>query len=187
MERILAVAVIVAWLLGGLYVGVSGWARAEIEQEIEPSSGPSGAVVCGEIEFAKLDDCLQYQRERQFNRLFPWVFYLPSFFGLLMMSFGFGALGGVLRVMKFVVLDLQPLHDCPWASTPLFGGLMGVLVLGTAWVLPAMLTIGGGELRPTTLLFFAMFGGAFSPTIFASIQRQIEKRFAHSESKSEER
>lgn len=164
-------AILVAWLLAGAYVGGAGWARAEIEEEMTISpTAPAGQVVCDGIEFATYRDCMVYYRERELMSLFPWASGTPYLFGLILLGFGFGALGGTLRVFASATVRREQLTKLQSFDTPLFGGLLGVLILGISVLVPAALTVNETVMRPTALLFLTMLGGTFSDQVYAWVE-----------------
>lgn len=164
-------AILVVWLLAGAYLGAAGWARAEVEEAMEVApTAPAGQVVCDGIEFASYRDCVIYYREQELMGLFPWVSGIPYLFGLILLGFGFGALGGTLRVFADVTVRHRTPRLLDAFDTPLFGGLLGILILGVSVLVPAALTVSEAVMRPTALLFLTMLGGTFSDQVYAWVE-----------------
>ncbi|MDX1672905.1 MAG: hypothetical protein R3211_11225 [Balneolaceae bacterium] len=171
---------LIAWTLVCIYLGFAGWARVQSEQKIEISStaGPD-QVQCGEeITFGSLEDCLMYEREKQTSALFPWVFNIPSFFGVIIVSIFFGSLGGVIKVLKEITLDKLQISRMRASILPFFGGLMGLIILGISILVPDVISANEIVVRPTTLLFLTMFGGAFSDKAFSWADAQMTRIFS---------
>lgn len=177
--RGLVPAVLAIWMLAGLYLGSAGWARAELEETISVevrSDVEDGAIQCGIVITKNMEECLAFERSRMTESLFPWVSSLPVFFGFLIMALGFGAVGGVIAVLRRAASGEQSLENL-YITLPMFGSLVGVLVLGMSYLLPAALVSAGGNLRPTSLLFLTLLGGVFSGQVIDWIESWMTDLF----------
>jgi hypothetical protein len=177
IRQITARAMITAWIVVAGYFGAAGWARSEIEEVVAVAGAPEGAVNCGKITFKSAQDCLRFQRNAQMESLFPWISRIPALFGLILLGFGFGSLGGSMRALGEELFMNVRLTALRAFDLPVFGGLLGVLVLGVAYLIPAAVTINESALRPTALIFLAMVAGAFSFNVFSSVERQVAAIF----------
>jgi hypothetical protein len=168
---------VIVWLIVGGYLGSAGWARVELEQEIKVQQGPAGQIVCDGVTFESIETCQHYLRDKQMGALFPWLQQVPPLFGLLLLGFGFGCLGGSMRALAESVQHGEELTLSKAIDLPLFGGLLGVMVLGIVYLVPAALTINESVLRPAALLFLAILGGAFSTRVYTWVEHQVDALF----------
>lgn len=177
-KDLLALVVTVAWLLVGAYGGAAGWVRVEADQTIEGQMGQdlqAGPVQCDGVQFATLLDCLQYEKTKQSETLFPWVFAVPSFFGLLLMAAGFGAVGSAGRLAREVADGQGSLLGA--LARPLSAAVTGVLVIGVMLLVPTLLIDTGDSLRPTAMLFLALLAGFFTTEVNEWLKKQLDKVF----------
>lgn len=164
-----------------LYLGVGGMERVElIRQAKEAAKKPAsdGTFSYGGETFSSKEALAVARNEERVERLFPWIGLLTSLASLALTAGAFGVLGGAARVVKELVIDSKPLDLKEVVLNPLFGFLVGIMLLGISYVLPAALTDQEDvQLTPTTLLFLCFFGGLFSRRVFTWVESLIERVF----------
>jgi len=175
-------AIIFAVLLGiaGAYFSAAGWVIANLDDEISTPSDKTeqgGAVVYKGVSFSSIYDAREAIEKDNVNNLFKWTYDIPASLPLLIMAVAFGILGGVTNVIyKAIGGEIQT--NSRVSLKPLFGGLMGMMVLGITFVLPALLTVDNGKVRPVALAFLCMYAGAFSNHVYLWLEEKIKTLFA---------
>lgn len=171
--RILA---LVVFSLGGIYAGLAGWSRTYVEADIELEvAGQGGRVLCGAVEMKSLEACVRFNRQRQVERFFPWVLEIPTLIGWLLLSAGFGVVGGVFTQLKDLAEE-KPLSQVSVVVVPLFGGGVALLILALGWLFPQVIPIKE-FLGPTTVLFLSLIAGAFSTHLYGWVKETVQKLF----------
>jgi len=172
---------IIIWLLFGLYFGLGGLLKAELEEGINllklPLEDTKESVVYEGITFSSREALEMHLKIEKIILFFPWVYYLPSIVVIVFTSGAFGALGGVTRIVKQLAIAKISISDIAVVSIPLFGFLIGILLLGIASVIPAALTASKVDIQPTTLLFICLFGGVYSEHVYKWLESQIKHIF----------
>ena len=79
--------------------------------------------------------------EIQAHKVFPWIDFLPRFAALSLSAAAFGALGGATRLLKMLCVDRVGITVQDTFTNPLFGGLVGLLLLGLSHVLNSVLLV----------------------------------------------
>lgn len=185
INAIINAIIVVSWVLFGLYFGIGGWAKMDLEQEKKVTNNKllknDQAVIYQGISFksyrdlqAALENEELIEEKVKIYKYFPWIFYLPSFVGFVITAGAFGALGGVTNILKQIAIDNVKLEDSKVMSTPIFGFLVGLLMLGISYVFPSALTFDKADVKPTSLLFLCMFGGIFSGHIYNWLENFIK-------------
>ncbi len=176
------ISAIVLWLVFGLYFGIGGWTRVALEEDIarllDQSSQDGTPVVLEGVEFADLSDAMVFLEKRRAEKIFPWIHLLPSFAGLFLAAAGFGALGAITRQMKHLVVDHWSLLQLHVIAGPLLGFLLGLALLGVAYVIPVALASGEDvQPRPATLLVLCLIGGLFPARLYEWFENLFRRRF----------
>ncbi|QDU50247.1 hypothetical protein [Gimesia panareensis] len=170
-------------VLGSLYVGVGGMERVElIRLSKEAAQKPQKETHHGDEVFYNPESLNVFRMEEKVEQLFPWIKILPSFAALALTAVSFGMLGGATRVLKELVIDSISLEFKSVYMYSAFGFLIGIMILGVSYILPAALTQQTDiQLDPSTLLFLCYFGGLFSLRFFKWIEGLFERIFPEPE------
>ena len=127
----------------------------------------------------------QTEKPSVFYRAFRWIFYLPKEFAVVLAAGLFGLFGGMVRLV-FTTVKAQKVPT--WLNVsllPVFGMLVGLLVLAAQYVVPFVLVANTQlDLRPITLTLLSMFGGVFSMETYEVIQKKVMNAFARGKDKS---
>lgn len=185
--KVAAAVVLTIWVLCGFYFGAAGLMRADFDIQLErlneERAGADAEELSQKIQiddatYSNLIEAKQALLEEPIQRYFPWLLDLPHLVGLLFAGCGFGALGGVTRVLARLSLKKEELSLMAAAVDPLFGALMGILALGVSYVLPSALVTGETVLNPTSLLFFCLFSGVFADEFYTGIKSRFGARMS---------
>src|SRR5690606_13605957 len=101
-------ALLTAWLVFGLYLGMGSWTRLDVLEAVEGKIGTGRAdepvVEANGIKARQsVFEAMQLQAEAE--RLFPFHFAVPSLISFLLGAFGFGALGSIMSILRDCVSD----------------------------------------------------------------------------------
>jgi hypothetical protein len=161
-----------------LYSAAAGWVNAELIAALKENraSEVSKPVIFKDIQFVNEDALKRYQAASVEKEWFPWMLDLPEPVALLVTALSFGLLGGVVRTLFDSIKNNVPLSKSSFGIL-LLSALMGLLMLGASYVIPAALTISETNVRPVALLFLCLIGGVFYDHMFSWLKKQFEKVF----------
>jgi hypothetical protein len=109
--------------------------------------------------------------------LFAWTYNLPASLPLFITAIAFGILGGIANVVyKAIGGEVQTTQRL--VLKPLFGGFIGLMILGISYVLPAVLTVNEDKVRPISLAFLCLYAGAFSNHVYLWLEDKIKSVFS---------
>lgn len=178
-RQLLSISVLFFWIVGGLYLGLGGLSKAQLDQsadELIPAEDVSkDPVLYGEIPFANPSELAVFQEYKKTYRLYGWIFYLPPMFGLLITAGAFGAVGSAGRLVKQMAIDRTEVSQLPVFAGPTFGFFIGLMIFGISYVVPAALITTEATLRPISLLFLCLLGGAFAGLVWERIEALFER------------
>lgn len=168
------------WLLGGLYIGMSGVVRADLDREFEelfnmpvPEKGRSVEDSRSRT-WASIQDERMENKEDAAHRWFGWIFDLPSFPFYILTGAAWGAVGSTIRLIRRATKPTTTITGTDVLVMPLFGSMVAVLLVCLSHIVPNALTVGsGGEsvtLDQTAMLLICVFGGLFAESMFAKIE-----------------
>lgn len=155
-----------AWILAGIYVGTAGLSKASFEEALESAPKDGETVEFEGVEYQGVEQLRVAIMQQRARRYFGWALDLPSIAALILAAAAFGAVGGATRVVALLTMTPQPLTLRIVLLDPLFGALIGIMLLGVAYALPAALTTGSATTRPLSLLFLCLLGGAFAEKVY---------------------
>lgn len=177
----LSIVFVVVLGLVSMYFACAGWVIANLDKEIVTSSkqadGQGTNVVYQGIAFADIYEARKAIEQEKVSTWFSWVYDVPASLPLLITAISFGILGGIANVIHKAIGGEQQSNP-RIALKPLFGGGIGMMVLGITYVLPAALTVDNGHVRPVSLAFLSLYGGAFSNHVFLWLEEKIKTVFA---------
>jgi hypothetical protein len=163
-----------------LYMAMAGWVVAEFDTATA-EAGASNSH--GEKEyfyhghsFANRAEALAFIDDQKVAEFFGWVYSVPESLPLLIASFFFGVLGGITSVL-FAASGSEPISNRFIVFKPLFGGTIGLLVLGVVKIVPAALTKEANATRPIAVVFLCLFAGAFSDHVHLWVKQNVEEIF----------
>src|SRR5258708_4130333 len=131
----LALAV-VCWMVLGLYVGIGGWFGSKMLQTAAAHAGQNGPYIEYEgLSFLNEANLREFLRDRPAASWFQftWIFAVPQSVIPLVTALGCGLLGGVLRLLKTVVIDHRAPSGLDVLALPPFGALVGVMLFFLAF------------------------------------------------------
>lgn len=180
---------LLVWLLLGLYFGIAGWTKIEVDSAMELArKAPAGTPVTYEgLEFASSADLMVFlMSEQAGGTIFGWMLTMPMAFSMIVSAMAFGVLGNLALLVR-KALSRRSLPDVQTlALSPLSGALTALLLMGAAYILPSALTLDSTVLRPTALLFVSLFAGAFSDHIEHWLGSFMDKLFPLPKEKDED-
>lgn len=185
-HRIGQVIGLLVWILVASYFAMGGWAKIDLDDKIDKLVGVSTndetPVIKNDVQFASVAHADTALRQRNIYRLFPFTRVLPTFACLFLAAAAFGALGGVTRLLKSIVLDHKPLAEQQVLATPLFGALLGLMLLGLAYIIPAAVATTD-EIRPRleSIMILCLVGGLLSGRLYKWIERRFDKLIGKTE------
>jgi hypothetical protein len=171
--------------IASLYFIFGSWLKADITIDInnlvakkESQSKPfeyNGVVYRNAAEMAVAI------REENVPALWSWFGHVPYLFAVIMLAASCGALGGVAKIIRVLAFDSsgdKMITSRVAIATPLFGAVVGLLLLSVAYLVPAALTVQQEMYtRPTAVLFLALLGGLFADKAFLWIERSTDAIF----------
>lgn len=165
----------------GLYVGIGGYLRADLDKEIIASSHNRSretvTVLYKGVEFLNEQQVPELKKREGLGNFFPWIFYLPFIVAIFLTAICFGALGGVFRILKNIALDKSDITNLPVVTLPLVGGMLGLMILGIPYIRPAALTASKNTAQPIAILFLSFIGEVFSEKTVKWLEKQYDKLF----------
>lgn len=179
---VLRVIVLTLWLVAAGYFATGGWLTVDLQERIRQvlKDRPEGdPVIVDGVEFDTVEDAKLALTQRRVHRLFPWATGLEGASALILFAGSFGALGGVVRLLKQRIIDGRPFRELHVFFGPPFSFLLGLMLLGVAIVLPTALATGG-ETHPRSLalLILCLFGGAMSGRLYRWFESLLGKFFS---------
>ena len=184
-RTVLSVILIIAWLLAGLYFGMSGWAKIyydtlqdraeEAHTRVDCNDPSHPGVVYKGISFCTFEDVQVFQHQEQMeNAGLTWGFVLPDPFHMVLSAFAFGVVGSVVSIFR-MILGRKKVPDFHVISvTPALGGITALMLLGLSFLLPSIFSDAKILLNPTVQPFLSLFAGAFSEQILKWFQSRLE-------------
>jgi hypothetical protein len=180
--RVAAVAFAFIVALAASYVAICTWVVANLDAAIalnEKQTNQSGAgeVVYQGIAFSNIYEAREAVEQDNVASCFSWAYKLPASLPLILAALSFGILGGVGNVM-YKAIGSRKQSDVAIALTPLFGAILGLMVFGVTYLLPAVLTVDNNmTTRPISVVFLALYAGVFSNHVYNWIEEQAVKKF----------
>jgi len=171
---------LVSWLLLALYIGAGGWVAADVDrtiQEMHTNPDDTTSVKFDDITYANRTELRRALLLKQRDAWFPWLSSIPTFLGLLLTAIAFGSVGGVIHVVKGITFPDNTAQSPSIFLHGLFGGIIGLLLLGLSYVLPTALTTTSSDPHPTSLFFLCLFGGMFSEKVHAWLGSLVDSIF----------
>lgn len=171
--------IVFGWITVTLYLGFGGWLRADLTRDITEHLAQNRTAAATTVELdghtyrsAKAAELAK--REEDVPAAFRWFAAIPYVFALGLVSFSFGAVGGVGRLIFRHLKAGVPLAALPIIGLPLLGGIVGVLLLALAYVFPAAITFQKSfEIQPTSIMFLSLLGGLGAEEVVEWIQDRI--------------
>lgn len=179
------VIVLLIWILLGLSVGISGICRVKLEEDLanlkskqeELSKKPSPINSLNGVNFTDEYAYQYYILIMGYVSIFPWFLGMPSLIGTVFTAMAFGLLGAVAKIILSVTKNEITIDTARVWSEPALGVFVGIAVLGLSYVLPNILIISTGSVRPLTLMFLSFFCGLYSQKFFDILSNIFSKFF----------
>jgi hypothetical protein len=141
-------------------------------------------VILDGVEFLDAEIAQAFSDRQADERIWPWISWFPAPLTILLGAAAFGALGGVGRLLKEIVLDGKNWKDVRTVATPLFGSVLAIVLLLLSYVVPLGLTTSEDiALRPLSVVIISLLGGMFSDRAYAWVERQAGNVFAERNNK----
>jgi hypothetical protein len=180
MQKALVAIALILWALAGLYFGMAGWVKVEADAVTEAAwKTPTGKPVEYKgVVFNSVEDLRAFQaRSQAESSIFGWIIGLPAPLPVVISALGFSVLGSIFRVLW----QCRATQRWPGPGDILLpqalGMLMSLLLLAVSYLLPAALTVDGQTLRPASLIFIALFAGAFADLVYTWVESVAKKLF----------
>lgn len=175
-SALFSIAIIFSWALLGLYGGLSGLVKIQIETLKEIAQKAPEHQIIEEINgedvtyFSPESRDAIVAQENAMNSIFYWVFQIPAPLPHVIAALAFGVLGSIVRLLR-AILSKEPLPEIRiLLLRPIFGSLIAFMMLGVVAIVPSILTIDETTLRPSSLLFTCFLGGAFAEYVWSWLQ-----------------
>lgn len=186
-EKTMAIIALFAWAMLSLYLGIGGTLKTENYNQIEKDYNFSDTAQVADMSgmvYKNLAEMLLAKEDEKSARFFPFLPVLPDFVASILTACFFGMLGGVIAVMRDVALKKIKLEQTCYISIPLLGFFTGLVVLGLNYLVPAILVSGEHDIRPMTLLFFALFAGMYADEFYQFISSATRSRIFKNDTKT---
>ncbi len=191
----LRITLLVLWFVGGLYVGIAGWAKIQENQLKQQALEAQLEVDCSDpishfeykgVSYCTAEDAaIQAYVDNVGNLQLGWIFYLSDPIPLLLTAFAFGAVGSIVRLFR-VVIGMQKLASFyTLFISPALGGMTALMLLGISYLAPFIFSNSNINLSPTVIPFLALFAGAFSEHIQRWFQIRLDKLFGMPKEKAD--
>jgi len=188
--KVITAITIVFGFAGSLYLGCGGITSLELSQqktEIEKmviDARDTIPVIFDTLEFQNLSAAKIFKEDRNFEKryqlaisIFPWLNLPYTFLGLLITSFAFGFFGGIVGILKEIVLEDKPIEKTKVFSSSLLGGGAGIIILSISFILPIIIVTGETEVRSLSIVLASLFGGLFNKRFFEWLSSIFGKIF----------
>ncbi|WP_118973974.1 hypothetical protein [Taibaiella koreensis] len=163
------------WIAISLYFGLSGLCKLYIEEQVKALDAKKEILQKVEID-RSIDgrpslknqyDYQYYMLIANYQKIFPLVYIIPGFLGLVFTAMFFGMIGAVVNILvRIVGNEYTSGTEVKYVSEPILGLFTGLCVLGISYVLPTLLVSESDTIRPITLMFFALFSGLYARKFF---------------------
>jgi H+/Cl- antiporter ClcA len=177
-------AVLMFWLLAGLYFGIGGITRVNVDETLDNLNQDKDKLLkdtltakVGVITVSNQYELKYVTEYANLEHYFAWTIKIPKFTAFLITAMCFGLLGAVISIIKALAFGATKLNDSKWISEPLLGLLTGLVVLGLSYILPTLLTKGGIDIRPLTLMFLCLFCGIYTEKFYNTLSSAFDKIF----------
>lgn len=181
-SKVIPAFIIIVWLLTGLYFGIGGLLRLNMDKTIKELDTKRESLEKQKIDyqingndFKNNYEFLVYLEIQSVNRHFPWASEISDFIAILITSFAFGLNGALIALFKQLAHENKNLNEIKIWSTPTLGILTGLVVLGLAYIIPELLTKSSDGIQPITLMFLCLFAGMHSDKFYAKINTNFNK------------
>ena len=159
-------AALILWFTTGLYLGLGGWARLDANERVarlRAQETPDTQVVTRNNIVGPPSMHLAMELEESEGGAFPVHFANGPIVSYVLAALGFGVIGGVLALLASITLDGVRVETLSVFIRPLLGGVVAILVLAAAHVIPITLVQGTDvQVRSVSLLFLCVFAGLFA-------------------------
>lgn len=184
MKDSFTVLVILGWTILGLYFGVAGLTRANMDEALNALVAQKATLSQDSIKL-NIDgvdvyttyELLTLTEVQSVEHYFQWSRKISSFTSLVITALSFGLLGSIIALLKMVVLEAKPLNSLPVFSLPALGFLSGLVIFGLAYLLPVILVEGVNKTRPITLMFLSLFAGLYIEGFYQKVSGYFNKIF----------
>jgi uncharacterized membrane protein len=184
--KVLASAILIVWLIIGLYFGIGGVTKLSSDETIDNiqknktdlMAKPMSQVLDGVTLSNQYLYDLYTEHKGLEKSFFSWTIELPKFTALLVTAMSFGLLGTIVALFKELSIANSNIINIKYLSQPLLGILTGLVVLGLSYVLPSLLTKSSNDIRPITLMFLCLFCGICVEKFYKRIDTSFEKLFS---------
>jgi hypothetical protein len=172
-------------MVSAFYVGVAGWVACKaLEATSVHSNSDEFYVEFDGLSFENQQSLSEFLADRRDARLFPWVFQIPQELRPFITSIAFGILGGIILLLKKIVVDRVSVALLPAFSSPAFSGLVGMMLFFLSFLAPTALVSGHNPARTEALVAVSVFGGAFSEVAYTWVEAQVKKLFSSTRRRS---
>ncbi len=172
------------WALLGLFFGISGISRVKLEEDLQALQAKKDELskkqIKLELDGVPFTDEYSYEYYTTINpyvSLFPWFFKVPSIIGIISTAMSFGLLGAIGNIILLLTKKEITINEAKVWSNPILGIFIGIAVLGLSYILPNLLVVNSGTIRPFTLMFLAFFCGLFSQRFLEILSNFFSKFF----------
>ncbi len=176
------------WIVIGLYFGVAGWIRFDLDTlAVVAAAAPENPVDYMGIKFRSPEDlAVLQQSEKIRGSIFAWVLNIRSPLLVLISAPAFGVVGNSLILLRKRLKETKVPDIKEPILSPITGGLTALLIMGVIYVLPSAIPIDENVLlQPISQLFISLIAGAYADQIHIWLQSRVEKVFQASNTKGE--
>lgn len=182
ISKIVTVGIIIIWLLSGLYFGIGGILKLNMNKTIKELDIKREILQKEKIDyeingnsFSNNYEFLVYLEIQSVSKYFPWAAEISDFIAILITAFAFSLLGSLISLFKQLAHEDKNIEDIKIWSIPILGILTGLVVLGLAFIIPELLTKNSEGIQPITLMFLCLFAGMHSEKFYKKISNNFNK------------
>jgi hypothetical protein len=183
-SKIPAIVFLCFWLFSGLYLGLGGISRVNVDEVNEQIEAKRNVLQKDTINytFKKVKYTTLYDFELAIENqnlvdYFSWVNGLNKFSSLLLTAMSFGIIGAIISILIEIAFGGTSVENTAFITKPILGLLTGLVVLGISYILPTIVVKGNTEIRPISLMFICLFCGIYSNKFYDKLEATFEKTF----------
>lgn len=182
-QRHKSIVTIGFWSIISLYFGIGGSLKTENYSQVsnqynfsdttKAQDGKDGPI------YANYAELQLHKEDFKSEKIFPFLTFMPDFVGTILTACCFGMLGGVISILKDIVLKHKDPENTKYISIPLLSFFTGIVMLGINYIIPVVLVGGENKIRPITLLFLSLFAGIYSSQFYKFLSSVVQNKIFH--------
>lgn len=171
-----------------LYIGTAGWVKLSLIRDeatlvhgattSQPTSEP---VIFQGVQFRDVATAKLAINDGLAHSIWPWMRSFPATASLLLLSFGFGGVGGGSSIVVTHRFSKRSFDFSTGLRTIFFGAVLGLMLGLLSFLVPQVFTVQESViLRPEAATATCYFGGVFQVSTYVWIEKRIKNLFGPS-------